>query len=246
MKQNRKSVLILGASSSIGQELLRSLDDGKTLLVAHCHRGMEKLATLRAEIQSPMVVVTADLADEAGLVKLMAEVTAICGAPDQIVHLPASKFGFARFKDQKWNAYQTEIDLQLKSIIRILQEYIPEMVKRRKGRIVFLLSSVCIGVPPKALSSYIVTKYALMGLMKCLASEYADKGITVNAISPSMVDTTFLSDIPEKVVELSAVNHPLKRNATVQDIVPLIRFVLSDQSEYISGVNFPVTGGQSY
>ena len=82
--------------------------------------------------------------------------------------------------------------------------------------------------------------------MKALASEYADKNIQINAISPSMIETKFLSDINEKFVELNAYNHPLKRNATVSDIVPIIKLLISSESDYINGTNIPITGGSVF
>lgn len=246
MMRQRNSILVLGASSDIGREILRSIDDGETQLIAHCHSGRDKLLELQLQLNSELIIVVADLSTETGVQHLIDEVSATCGSPDKIIHLPASKFGFVRFKDQPWNAFQAEIDLQLKSIVRILQEYLPKMAAKRHGRVVLMLSSVCIGIPPKALSMYTVTKYALLGLMKSLASEYSDKGITVNALSPSMVETAFLSEIPEKMVDIAAASQPLKRNATAHEIASLVRFVLSDDAGYMSGVNVPITGGSNF
>jgi 3-oxoacyl-[acyl-carrier protein] reductase len=48
------------------------------------------------------------------------------------------------------------------------------------------------------------------------------------------------------MVQLSAAGHPLKRNAQVEEVAPLVRFLLSDEAQYISGVNFPVTGGSLF
>ena len=109
-----------------------------------------------------------------------------------------------------------------------------------------MLSSCVFGVPPKALSHYITIKYAMLGLVKSLASEYSDKNIQINGISPSMVETKFLDNINEKIIELSAYNHPLKRNASVEDITPIIKILISNESNYINSVNIPITGGSVF
>ncbi len=109
-----------------------------------------------------------------------------------------------------------------------------------------MLSSYVIGVPPKSLSHYTVSKYAMLGLMKSLASEYADKNIQINSVSPSMIETKFLNNINEKLVEISAYNNPLKRNANIDDVVPVIKMLLSKESDYINGVNIPITGGSNF
>ena len=98
-------------------------------------------------------------------------------------------------------------------------------------------------IPPKALTQYTTVKYALLGLVRSLASEYSDKNIQINAVSPSMVETKFLDTIDEKIVELNAYNHPLKRNAKVKDITPIIKMLASNESDYINGINIPITGG---
>ena len=58
-----------------------------------------------------------------------------------------------------------------------------------------------------------------------------------------MIETKFLENIEEKLIELNAYNHPLKRNAKVEDIIPIIQFLISKESDYMSGNNIPITGG---
>jgi 3-oxoacyl-[acyl-carrier protein] reductase len=120
------------------------------------------------------------------------------------------------------------------------------MAKDGFGKIVFMLSSVCYGVPPKTLAHYTTTKYALLGLMKALAAEYADKHISINAVSPSMMDTSFLSELPAKLIEISAAAHPLKRNASTREVAPIIKFLLSRDADYITGANIPIAGGSVF
>jgi 3-oxoacyl-[acyl-carrier protein] reductase len=61
-----------------------------------------------------------------------------------------------------------------------------------------------------------------------------------------MVETKFLDNINEKLVELSAYNHPLKRNAQVNEITPIIKMLISKESDYINGINIPITGGSTF
>ena len=60
-----------------------------------------------------------------------------------------------------------------------------------------------------------------------------------------MVDTQFLTNISRKIVEIAGATNPAKRIASVADVVPAIRFLLSAESDYISGVNLPVTAGSA-
>ena len=103
--------------------------------------------------------------------------------------------------------------------------------------------SMSSAVPPKFLDGYVTAKYALMGMGKALASEYAPKGIQVNMISPSMMETRFLANVYGGVVEQTAAINPLKRNARPEDVAGLIEYLFSDKNTFVTGVNFPVTGG---
>ena len=60
-----------------------------------------------------------------------------------------------------------------------------------------------------------------------------------------MVETQFLSGVPEKFVQMAAAANPAKRNLRVEDVVPAIRFLLSPESDHLSGVNLPVTAGSA-
>jgi 3-oxoacyl-[acyl-carrier protein] reductase len=110
--------------------------------------------------------------------------------------------------------------------------------------VVFVLSSVTRGMPPKFMSMYTMVKQAQLGLMRALAAEYAESGVTVNGVCPGMVDTRFLDQIPPIVKEMAAAASPRKRNATPADVVDVIEFLLSPQAEFITGIELPVTGGQ--
>ena len=85
------------------------------------------------------------------------------------------------------------------------------MAKLTRGRVLFVLSSVVCGVPPKYMTMYTTLKYTQLGLMRSLAAEYASTSVGINAISPSMVETQFLSEISEIAVQMSAAANPQGR-----------------------------------
>jgi 3-oxoacyl-[acyl-carrier protein] reductase len=238
--------LITGASSDIGREVIRALEDPECVVLAHGNKGVDKIEKMRSEVLPQIIPIQADLASEEGLDKLISAVLRHCPHPNKILHLPAPRPQNTRFKDLSWQDFQRDIDIQLRSAVEIMKEFAPKMAAVKKGKILFMLSSVTLGVPYKNLLPYVTSKYALLGLMKALAAEYNTKNLQVNAISPSIVQTSFLSNTPEKAVELAAEQHPLKRNALPKDLVPLIHFLLSENADFLSGANIPVTGGLTF
>lgn len=238
-------LLICGASSDIGIELIQSITEN-CLILAHYHSSEERLKSISGKIANQLVAIKADFTSEPDIRSFVEKIGKDHGFPDKIVYLPAPKFSYIRFKDLSWDAMEKEIALGLKPLTLLLHEFLPIMSKAKRGKIVCMLSSVTLNIPPKALAHYTAAKYAMLGLVKSLAAEYADKGITVNALSPSMIETNYLSEINPKHIEISAASHPLKRNAVPADIVPAIKFLLSSESDFINGVNIPITGGSIF
>mgnify|MGYP006085888147 CR=1 FL=1 len=242
---NKDIILIIGASSDIGLNLIKNINY-EALILAHFNSSNKGLLELSNNIENELILLKADLSKEAEVNKLLDKIENHYGTPNKIVHLAAPKFSNRRFKDLLWEDFQNEIDVSLKSIISILGRFLPKMSKMKQGKVVLMLSSVVINVPPKALAHYTSIKYAMLGLVKSLASEFSDKNIQINAISPSMTETKFLDNINEKLIELNAYNHPLKRNAHLNEITPIIIMLISKESDYINGVNIPITGGIAF
>lgn len=236
-------LLVTGASSEVGTALIRSAADKYDRIWAHYNRSLSEIELLMEEIGEKIAPVQADFSDENNTQAMIESIRASGALPGDIVHLSAMKPSGLQFHKQKWESYQREIDTSLRSIVLILQAFIPEMAKKRHGKIVFMLSAYLLGVPPKFQSPYITVKYALLGLMRNLSAEYASKGITVNAVSPDMMETKFLSNLPELVIEQSAKNNPLGRNIRVEEVVPATEYLLSDAANVVTGQNIGVTGG---
>ena len=240
------NTLIAGASSDIGCEIIRRIDEKEGVIYAHYHKNREKIDAIVPSLSGKIIAVGADLGTVSGVETLIKDIESYCDFPEKIVLLPSPKVANVRFKDLSWQDFQAHLDIQVRAASMILGRFLPKMARAKRGKVVFMLSSYTIGVPPPSMANYVTAKYALMGLMKALASEYAGKRITINGISPSMVNTRFLSKINEKIVELESQRNPLGRVAVPSDVAPLVKFLLSDESAYMTGVNIPVTGGMEF
>lgn len=238
-------VFITGASSDLGIAFIKSIKE-KCIIVAHYNKNNSKLLKLQKSSKNKIFPIQADFSSGESINAMLDKIETEIGIPNKILHLASRRAKNIRFKDDNWSNLQSELNVSLGSITIILNRFLPNMAEIKFGKIVCMLSSYTIGVPPKAMSRYVTVKYALLGLMRALASEYATKGVTINCLSPSMINTQFLSDINDRIIELNAESHPLKRIAEVTDVVPSIKLLLSDDSNYINGVNLPISGGSNF
>lgn len=241
--ENNKTLLVTGASSDVGMALLKRLAGGYGRVIAHYRTMSNAFESLINDFDGKIVPIKADFCDEAEVDRFVRDITAEeCGI-DHIVLLPAPKAFNQRFERLSWADFQKGIDVQLRSAVKILSALMPAMAKKHYGRVVFMLTSCVRGLPPKYQSHYVTVKYALMGLQKCLAAEYAAKGITVNAVSPDMMETKFLSCIQDVVVRQNAQTSPLGRNLKAEDVVGAFCYLLSEEAAAVTGENIVVAGG---
>ncbi len=158
--------------------------------------------------------------------------------PDHIVHIPMSPYSVTKFVKSDEDALESSMLLALRSSVLPLQTFLPAMKKKGDGRVVFVLSSVTAGDPPAYQTAYTTVKYALLGLMKSLAAEYADSGIRINAVSPDMINTKYISGLSHLMIEQYAASRPNGRLLDVSDVVPHIEHLLLDElSDKENGAN---------
>ena len=241
-----KVYLIIGATSDIGKAYIKEINNNteKSTVVAIYFGNKEELEKLDKELENiTMDFVKCDLSNNESVLQAIEYIKEKYDSPTHILQLAARKFEYVKFSKLDWKNVLIDLEIQVHSFAEILRAFLPIMAKRKYGKVVAMLSSVTKGVPPKYLSSYVVTKYALMGLINSLVSEYREKGIQINAVSPTMVETRFLSEIDERIVEMTAENSGMKRNVKIEEVVAAIKYLMSDEAEYINGLNLPLTGG---
>jgi 3-oxoacyl-[acyl-carrier protein] reductase len=240
-----QTILITGASSDIGCALIRSLlsRTNPPVVLAHSHRSGEKLRALKAEFGEGIKLYEADFTQSASVSAMADLIVSEVGTPSAVVHLPALRPSPERFTKFNWERFETDLAVQVQSAVILLQRFLPKMAKTPGARVVFILSSYVHGVAPKYMTMYTTVKYAQLGLMRSLASEYDSTHVRINAISPSMVETQFLSDLPEVAVQMQAASNPQKRNATPSDLLGAIELLLSPASDYMQGITIPITAG---
>jgi len=225
-----KNILLIGGSYGIGLAIAKELQDNSNLFIAS--RSNAALADVKAT-HIPFDALT-DTIDTAGLPTDI----------DGLVYCPGS-INLRPFKGLKPEAFETDLQLNFISLVKVIQSVLPNLLAAEQASIV-LFSSVAASMGMPFHTSVAASKGAIEGFSKALAAEYAPK-IRVNVIAPSLTDTPladkFLNN--ETKQEKSAERHPLKRFGKPEDSAQMANFLLSDKSSWITGQIFHVDGGLS-
>jgi 2-keto-3-deoxy-L-fuconate dehydrogenase len=145
--------------------------------------------------------------------------------------------------------FDIAVNLNVRSMVRMIRAFLPGMVERGRGSIVNMASvaSSIKGIPNRFV--YGTTKAAVIGLTKSVAADFVGKGIRCNAVCPGTVQTPSLDDRinanadPAAARKAFIARQPMGRLGTAEEMAHLIVYLASDESAYATGQNFIVDGG---
>ena len=246
MDSGQKIVLITGGSRGIGAATAIKLADEGYFVVINYVNGKADAEKLVSEINADekrSIAIQADVSNWSDVDSLFTQVESQIGPILYLVHCAAPIPVPQLFEELTWDAFQSNIDVQLKGAFNCSKRAIPKMLESNNGSIVHLGSIFTDGTPPVQQSAYITTKAALNSLTHSLAVEYGPKGIRFNSVNPGMTKTQMISNIPDKVKMLTKMNTPLRNLAEPADIANSIAFLLSPQAAHITGETLRVCGG---
>jgi 3-oxoacyl-[acyl-carrier protein] reductase len=161
---------------------------------------------------------------------------------DILVNNAGPKIVSAEFHRLKWPDMATAYADIVGSVFAVTQAALPYL-KKSRGRIINVLSTAALGRTSYHWLPYVAAKSALHAMSKNLAQELGPSGITVNMVSPSMVETDLVAGTPDRVRQMMISHTPLRRLATVEDVAGAILMLASPYAQFITGENLLVTGG---
>lgn len=239
------TVVIFGASGGIGRALVEKLAGSGMNLALHYHSNKKELQELRSKhkLESRSILVTGD-------VQSIQDVREICDAAERkfgsieaVVNCTTGFVPNMDFNDLEWEDFQKHIDVHLKGSFNIMKAVVPAMAANKYGKIVHITTQA-IEYPFSNLMPYITAKSGLHGMSKSAAVDLAKKGIRVNMVSPGITDTDLNADLPEKVKLVTEAKTPMKRLAQPEDVASAIAYLISPESDFLTGETIRVNGGQ--
>ncbi|KAB2917362.1 MAG: SDR family oxidoreductase [Hyphomicrobiaceae bacterium] len=241
-----RTALVTGASRGIGRAIARRFaEQGATVLVNY-HRSASAAESLEKEITDAggaCRLVRADLTNQDEVCQLAASATA-GGDLDILVHNAGPRIKSAAFAELAWQDLAAAYEQIVGSTFRVTQALLPTL-KRSRGKIITILTSAALGRTSFNWLPYVAAKSALHAMSKNLAQEFGPQGITVNMISPSMVETDLVASVPDRVRQALISRTPLRRLATVEDVANAALMLASPYASFITGDNLLVTGGET-
>ncbi|WP_299242371.1 SDR family oxidoreductase [uncultured Aquimarina sp.] len=226
----RKNILLIGGSHGIGFEIALKLYNKHNIFIAS--RTSENLGNL--EVTHIPYDASTDEIDTSKLPERL----------DGFVYCPGS-INLKPFKMLSPEVFQEDMQINFMFLVKIMHSILPQLKKSDQASLIFF-STVAVKIGMPFHTSVAAAKGAIEGFAKALAAEYAPK-LRVNVIAPSLTNTPLAERLlgNDRKREKMDERHPLKRVGEAEDIANIAKFLLSDDSSWITGQVLGVDGGMS-
>jgi 2-keto-3-deoxy-L-fuconate dehydrogenase len=138
--------------------------------------------------------------------------------------------------------------VNVRGMLNVTKAYLPEMVARHKGVIVNMASVAgLVGIQDRL--AYATTKFAVVGMTKCMALDHAADGVRINCICPGRVETPWVSarvreyPDPERAYKEMAATQAMGRMGKPEEIAAAALYLASDEASFVTGSAFAIDGG---
>jgi 3-oxoacyl-[acyl-carrier protein] reductase len=237
-----RKALVTGASGGIGGAIARALHaQGATVALSGTRRAaLDEVASALGE---RVEIIEANLSDKDSVEGLVPAAEAAMDGLDILINnAGVTRDGlFMRMKDEDWDAV---IAVNLTAAFRLSRAAVKGMMRRRYGRIVNIGSIVgSMGNPGQG--NYAASKAGLIGMTKSLAAEVASRGITVNCVSPGMIESAMTDVLNDKQREGMLSTIPMRRLGQPAEVAAAVTYLCAEEAAYVTGHTFHVNGGMA-
>lgn len=227
-----KTVLVTGGNRGIGYELAKEFKAA----------GHNVCVTYRSgDAPEEFFAVKADVRDSSSITEAFKTIEEQFG-PVEVLIANAGITRDTLLLRMKEEDFTDVIDTNLTGSFRVVQRAIKGMLKLKRGRIILVSSVVGLYGSPGQVN-YSSSKAALVGMARSITRELGGRNITANVVAPGFINTAMTEVLPEETKQNYLDTIPAKRFAEPEEVARVIRWLASDEANYISGAVIPVDGG---
>jgi acetoacetyl-CoA reductase len=238
--------VVTGGTGGIGTAICQRLAADFQVVACYFKQGKhEEAKQWQAEQEKlgyAIDIVYGDIAQFADCENIMGLIMERYGCVDVLVNNAGitQDCSLRKMTSEQW---QSVLDANLTSVFNMTRNALPAMIDKAYGRIISI-SSINGRKGQFGQCNYASTKSALFGFTKSLALEVANKGITVNTVSPGYVETSMLTSLKEEVLKSIIEHIPVGRLGYPSEIADAVAFLASPDTGFITGANIDINGGQ--
>lgn len=227
-----KTVLVTGGNRGIGYEIAKEFKAA----------GHNVCVTYRSgDAPEDFFAVKADVRDSSSITEAFKTIEEQFG-PVEVLIANAGITRDTLLLRMKEEDFTDVIDTNLTGSFRVVQRAIKGMLKLKRGRIILVSSVVGLYGSPGQVN-YSSSKAALVGMARSITRELGGRNITANVVAPGFINTAMTEVLPEETKQNYLDTIPAKRFAEPEEVARVIRWLASDEANYISGAVIPVDGG---
>ncbi len=234
-----QSAIITGGASGLGAAIAARLKkEGADITVFD-------VPAAAGAVAAPDHFIAVDVADEASVAAGVAEVLQRRGRIDILINC-AGITGKTDLKSHLVTVddFDRVLAINVRGSFLTSKHVLPAMVSRGYGRILHI-SSIAGKEGNAGMLAYSTSKAAVIGLTKVQGKEYAESGITINALAPAVVATPMVAALPAEQVRYMTDKIPMKRCGTLEEVAAMAAFIVSGEASFTSGFTFDLTGGRA-
>jgi len=241
---NEQVAIVTGAASGLGLAIARKLA-AEGARVALLDLNESALLEAALEVAPDALTFAIDLTKQEQVESVVSQIGERLGRIDILVN-SAGVTGATNIKSHEVNTANLRFvfDVNFMASFFTSRAALPWMLKQNYGRILHI-ASVAGKEGNAGMLAYSASKSAVIGMTKVQGKEYAESGITINALAPAVIQTPMVDAMPAEQVKYMTDKIPMKRCGTLAEIAHMAAFIVSPGTGFTTGFTFDMTGGRA-
>ncbi len=236
--------IVTGGASGLGFAVAQRLSGHgvRLVLLDFDDASLEKAAV---SLGSNILTFRVDVADHESVSKAVDAAAAEAGRIDILINC-AGITGRTNIKSHEVDPsdFDRVMRVNVNGCLNSFRAVIPHMLQRDYGRVLHF-ASISGKEGNAGMLAYSVSKAAVIGMAKVQGKEYADTGITVNALAPAVIYTDMVAKLPQQQIKYMTDKIPMGRCGTLEEVAAICEFIVSPEASFTTGFTFDLSGGRA-